>query len=196
MVLLDLNLQNEMGMCILFLAEYEGVPMNESCMQVHFTTRLGSAISIALESEDQLLETLRRYGRQSWTSGEIPAGGLLLPYSLAERFDWSLIGAREAEIEGERGVWYKGHFYKRRELAARQDKKMKLADCVKYSRGAKPTDPAHLREPSGEQEYVTLAVFRGGGELKAYEKPADSTAPRATRSYPASSNAGTQRLNG
>ena len=168
--------------------------MNESRMQVHFTTRLGSAISIALESDDQLLETLRRYGRQGWTSGEIPAGGLLLPYSLAERFDWSLIGAREAEIEGERGVWFKGHFYKRRELAARQDKKMKLADCVKYSRGAKPTDPAHLREPSGEQEYVTLAVFRGSGELKAYEKPADNAVPGAARSYPASSQP--QRLNG
>jgi DdrB-like protein len=85
MTVLDLNLQNEKEMCNLLSAEYEGVPMNESRMQVHFTTRLGSAISIALESEDQLLETLRRYGRQGWTSGEIPAGGLLLPYSLAER---------------------------------------------------------------------------------------------------------------
>lgn len=145
--------------------------MNNASLTVQFTTRLGSAVTVHLEREDQLLETLRHYGRQGWTSGEIPAGGLLLPYSLADNFDWSLIGAREAEIEGERGVWFKGHFYKRRELAARQDKKMKLADCIKYSRGAKPTDAAHLREPSGEQEYVTLAVFRGGGTLPAFEKP-------------------------
>jgi DdrB-like protein len=152
-------------------------------IQVHFTTRLGSAVTISIDSETALLETLRRYGKLGWTSGEIPAGGLLLPYSLADRFDWNLIGAREGEIEGERGVWFKGQFYKRRELAARQDKKMKLADCVKYSRGAKPTDPAHLREPSGEQEYVTLVVFRGSGELRAYEKPTDTT-PRTTRVTP------------
>ncbi len=158
--------------------------MNNAPIQVHFTTRLGSAITVSLEHEGELMETLRRYGRLGWTSGEIPAGGLLLPYSLADTFDWSLIGAREGEIEGERGVWYKGHFYKRRELAARQDKKMKLADCVKYSRGAKPTDPAHLREPSGEQEYVTLVVFRGGGELKTYEKPGEPTARTTVRPTP------------
>jgi DdrB-like protein len=163
--------------------------MNNAPIQVHFTTRLGSAVTVNLTSENELLETLRRYGKLGWTSGEIPAGGLLLPYSLADRFDWSLIGAREGEIEGERGVWFKGQFFKRRELAARQDKKMKLADCVKYSRGAKPTDPAHLREPSGEQEYVTLVVFRGNGELKAYERPTTESAPRAARGSTTSSAA-------
>ena len=172
--------------------------MNNARLEVHFTTRLGQAISIALDSDDQLLETLRKYGRQGWTSGEIPSGGLLLPYSLSETFDWTLIGAREAEIEGERGVWFKGHFYKRRELAARQDKKMKLADCVKYSRGAKPTDPAHLREPSGEQEYVTLAIFRGGGTLQGFEKPGaqPSTQAPSSSNRAISASSSSSRLNG
>ncbi|WP_229844461.1 single-stranded DNA-binding protein [Deinococcus indicus] len=42
---------------------------------------------------------------------------------------------------------------------------MKLPQALKYSRGARETDPEHLVEESnGEFKYRTLIMFRGGGK--------------------------------
>ncbi|MFN3265781.1 MAG: single-stranded DNA-binding protein [Deinococcales bacterium] len=97
------------------------------------------------------------------------------------RFDWRLIGAGPAEIRNnttqtlEPGVWYKGDFYKRRELEPVENKKMKLAAAIKYSRGARDSDSAEIREKSGEVEYVTLILFRGKGHLPDYDIPPKNT---------------------
>ena len=138
---------------------------------LNLTGPLGTSISVDVPEERDLLGVLRRYGRQGWTSGEIPAGGLSLPLAMADNFDWSLIGARAyTGGDGEQAVIYKGQSYKRRELDEVDTKKIKLPRIVKYSRGARPTDPAHLKEgEEGGVQYVTLISFRGGGRvIEAY----------------------------
>lgn len=138
---------------------------------LHLNGPLGTSISVEVPEERDLLSVLRRYGRQGWTSGEIPAGGLSLPLAMADSFDWSLIGARAyTSADGEQAVIYKGQSYKRRELDEVDTKKIKLPRIVKYSRGARPTDPTHLKEgEEGGVQYVTLISFRGGGRvIEAY----------------------------
>ncbi|ULH18149.1 single-stranded DNA-binding protein (plasmid) [Deinococcus sp. KNUC1210] len=68
---------------------------------------------------------------------------------------------------------YRGQSYQRRDLEEVDTKKMQLPACVKNSRGARPTDPPHLKEEEdGGVQYVTLISFRGGGRmLPAYVKP-------------------------
>ena len=84
---------------------------------LHLTGPLGTSISVDVAEERELLSVLRRYGRQGWTSGDIPAGGLSLPLAMADTFDWALIGARAyTSPDGEQAVIYKGQSYKRREL--------------------------------------------------------------------------------
>ena len=69
-------------------------------------------------------------------------------------------------------VIHKGLAYRRRELEAVDSRKMKLPAAVKYSRGARGTDPEHVREKAdGEFEYVTLAIFRGGKRQDRYAVP-------------------------
>ncbi|WP_229776794.1 single-stranded DNA-binding protein, partial [Deinococcus ruber] len=117
---------------------------------------------------------LRRYGQQGWTSGELPAGGLRLPYDMAEVFDWSLIGARPyVNSDGEACVMWQGQSYKKRDLDEVDTKKLKLPRIVKYSRGARPTDPPHLKEgEEGGVQYVTLISFKGAGRvIEAYVDP-------------------------
>jgi DdrB-like protein len=138
---------------------------------LHLTGPLGTSISVEVPEERELLGVLRRYGRQGWTSGEIPAGGLSLPLAMADNFDWALIGARAyTSPDGEQAVIYKGQSYKRRELDEVDTKKIKLPRIVKYSRGARPTDPLHLKEgEEGGVQYITLISFRGAGRvIEAY----------------------------
>jgi DdrB-like protein len=149
---------------------------------IHFTTPLGAQVSVHLETNENYLHALRKYGAQGFTSGDVvKSGGLRLPLENAERFDWRLIGARPAELRNnmtqaiEPGVWYKGDFYKRRELEPVETKKMKLAAAIKYSRGARDSDPQEIREKSGEFEYVTLILFRGAGHLPDYDIPLETT---------------------
>jgi hypothetical protein len=148
---------------------------------IHFTTPLGAQVSVQLEPHESYLNALRKYGAQGFTSGDVVKnGGLRLPLENAERFDWRLLGARPAELRNsmtqalEPGVWYKGDFYKRRELEPVETKKMKLAAAIKYSRGARDADPPEIREKSGEFEYVTLVLFRGAGHLPDYDIPLES----------------------
>lgn len=146
-------------------------------IQLHLVGPLGTSISVTINDEKELLPTLRKYGRSGWSSGEMPAGGITLPLSMADTFDWSLIGARPyTNADGEQAVMYRGQSYKRRELEEVNTKKMSLPKIVKYSRGARPTDPAHLKEgEEGGVQYVTLITFRGVGKaLEQYQDPAKS----------------------
>ncbi|MFC6617910.1 single-stranded DNA-binding protein [Deinococcus radiophilus] len=133
-------------------------------LHIEFITDLGAKVTVDVERPEQLLDVQRHYGRLGWTSGEVPNGGFVFPLDNEPDFDWSLIGARPwTNPEGEVMILHRGHAYRRRELEAVDSRKLKLPKAVKYSRGAKPTDPEHLREKAdGEIEYVTLAMFRGG----------------------------------
>lgn len=142
---------------------------------LHLTGPLGTSLSVEVADERELLGVLRRYGKNGWTSGELPPGGLVLPLVMADNFDWALIGARPyTNADGESSVLYRGQSYKRRELDEVDTKKLKLPRIVKYSRGARPTDPLHLKEgEEGGVQYVTLMTFRGNGRaIESYLDPA------------------------
>ncbi|WP_045234277.1 single-stranded DNA-binding protein [Deinococcus pimensis] len=143
--------------------------------QIHLTGPLGTSLTVEVQDERDIIATLRKYGKSGWTSGEIPPGGLVLPLAMADLFDWTLIGARPFTTDdGEQCVFYRGQTYKRRELDEVDTKKLKLPKIVKYSRGARPTDPTHLKEgEEGSVQYVTLITFRGGGRvIEQYVDPA------------------------
>lgn len=159
-------------------------------LHIEFLTDLGARVTVDVDSADKLLDVQRQYGRLGWTSGEVPTGGYQFPHDNEPDFDWTLIGARKwTSPDGEELVIHKGHAYRRRELEAVDSRKMKLPAAVKYSRGAKSTDPDHLREKSdGEFEYVTLAIFRGGKRQERYATPGGgrpASAPHAARTAPA-----------
>lgn len=144
--------------------------MSDAKVSIKFTNDLGAEITVHLDGEAQINDTLSYYGNKGWYSGSVPAGGFILPYDNEHDFNWALIGARPfVNADGEPCVWCRGHVYKRRDLEAVESKKFKLPKAVKYSRGAKATDPANIREPSdGEIEYVTLIIFRGGQRQDRY----------------------------
>jgi hypothetical protein len=148
-------------------------------LHIEFVTDLGAHVTVDVESADKLLDVQRQYGRLGWTSGNVPGGGYQFPLDNEPDFDWSLIGARKwTNPEGEEMVIHKGLAYRRRELEAVDSRKMKLPAAVKYSRGARGTDPEHVREKAdGEFEYVTLAIFRGGKRQDRYAVPGGRTAP-------------------
>lgn len=142
-------------------------------MKVDFITDLGAKVSVDISGPEQLLDTQRQYGRLGWTSGAIPRGGYQFPYENRDDFDWNLLGARRwTSPDGEELIIHQGHAYRRRELEAVDSRKMKLPAAVKYSRGAKATDPPEIREQAdGGFEYVTLAIFRGGKRQDRYAVP-------------------------
>lgn len=141
---------------------------------LHLTGPLGTQLTVEVQDDKDVLTILRRYGKNGWTSGELPPGGLVLPLAMADIFDWSLIGARPyVNNDGESCVLYKGQSFKRRELEEVDTKKIKLPKIVKYSRGARPTDLPHLKEgEEGGVQYVTLITFRGNGRvIDSYTDP-------------------------
>ena len=121
---------------------------------IRFISDLGAEVLVAVKGDTAnqvrkaVLRTLRDYGRMGWRSGDVPPGGFRFPLANELDFDWRLIGGRRATctVEGEEreGVWYAGLFYTRRDLEP--NPRMKLAAAVKYSRGAKNTDPADIVE--------------------------------------------------
>lgn len=159
-------------------------------LQIEFVTDLGAKVLVPVEHENKLLDVQRHYGRLGWTSGEIPAGGYMFPLESEHDFDWSLIGARKWKSpDGEELIIHRGHAYRRRELEAVDSRKMKLPAAIKYSRGAKVSDPPHVRERAdGDIEYVSLAIFRGGKRQERYaipqaaqgQRPAPNPAQAAT----------------
>ncbi len=140
-------------------------------LYVEFTTDLGAKVTVEAKNPDEILELQRRYGKSmGWHSGDVPNGGYQFPLENEHDFDWALVGGRTFKNdEGEQCVWCRGYVYKRRELEAVNTKKMKMPKAVKYSRGARPTDPDHIREKAdGDIEYVSLAIFRGNGRRERY----------------------------
>ena len=142
---------------------------------VRFINELGAEVFVPVSGEmareirQAVLGTLREYGRMGWRSGEVPPGGFRFPLANEPDFDWRLVGGRRGNctVDGEEreGVWYAGHFYTRRELEP--NRRMKLAAAVKYSRGAKNTDPPEIvEEGDASFRYVTLATFRGEGRRR------------------------------
>ncbi|MFC3860061.1 single-stranded DNA-binding protein [Deinococcus antarcticus] len=156
-------------------------------LHIEFLTDLGARVTVDVDSPEKLLDVQRQYGRLGWTSGDIPSGGYQFPLDNEADFDWSLIGARKwTNPEGEEMVLHRGHAYRRRELEAVDSRKMKLPAAVKYSRGAKSTDPEHVREKSdGEFEYVTLVIFRGGKRQEKFAVPGGTNAQRPAQAAPA-----------
>lgn len=142
-------------------------------MQIHFITDLGARVTIEVADLKEMHAAQLRYGRLGWYSGDVPAGGFQFPLENEPDFAWALIGGRKfTTSDGEEAVYCRGHVYKRRELAAVDSRKLTLPAAVKYSRGAKPTDPPHLREQGeGEIQYVALAIFRGGKRQERYAEP-------------------------
>ncbi|AFZ67015.1 single-stranded DNA-binding protein [Deinococcus peraridilitoris] len=140
--------------------------------QLHLTGPLGEQITVAFEEGGQF-RALAQWGAQGYHSGEIPAGGFQLPLENESDFHWALLGGRKfTSDDGDACVWCRGHVWKRRELAAVDTRKMRLPAAVKYSRGAKPTDPPHLVETGeGDIGYVALAVFRGGRRDERFALP-------------------------
>lgn len=111
-------------------------------LRIEFLTDLGARVSVDVEHEGRLLEVQRHYGRLGWTSGEIPSGGYQFPLDNEPDFDWTLLGARKwTSPDGEELVIHRGHAYRRRELEAVDSRKLKLPAAIKYSRGAKVSDP-------------------------------------------------------
>lgn len=145
-------------------------------MQVRFRSPTGHVVSVECD-ESQFLEVLARFGARRFIPESLPPGGLSFPYANHEGFNWALIGAKAGTVEraGQQteGVWWGGNFYTKREFEEESSRKTgKRPQAVKYSRGAKSTDPVEVREKSdGEIEYVTLISFRGSGPaLKGYSE--------------------------
>lgn len=148
---------------------------------VRFTTDLGAEVHVPVplpedakpwQVEDAILDAMRRFGRRGWRATQTPPGGYHFPLSVHDQFDWALIGGSRGRkrFDGEdvdrEGVWVGGDFYSRRDYAETQPTRGKagLPAAIRYSRGARPTDPPELREKGdGDFEYVTLVNFRGGG---------------------------------
>jgi hypothetical protein len=158
-------------------------------ISLHLTNAIGVNLSVALNSEDDLLDAMRAWGRKRWRTISLPYGGLHFPLAMAQTFDWSIIGAQPDELKNdesgamEPGVWFENRFYKRRDLPANEKKKMGAA--VKYSRGANDTDRANpniLVEGDDKFGYVTLVIFRGEGRAQVeYERPRAAAKPQAER---------------
>ena len=144
--------------------------------EIRFLTDLGAEVLVPVEGEtpqqlrQAVLKIQRALGGIGWRSCPVPPGGFRLPLASEPDFDWRLIGGRRGigTVDGEErdGVWYAGQFYTRRALDP--NPRMKLGRAIKYSRGAKGTDPAEIVE--GEEgssfRYVTLATFRGEGKRR------------------------------
>ena len=151
---------------------------------------LGIRLTLTATSASEALNLIRQYAAQGYApEREERPGGIELPLEAHDNFDWRLLGARPwKDAEGNEGVWHKGFFYRKRELEAVDNRKMKLPAAIKYSRGARPTDPPHIQEKSeGDIAYVTLVIFRRGGLVRPeYQKPEGGLpAERATPRPPA-----------
>lgn len=165
--------------------------------EIRFFTELGVEVFVSVEGagarelRQAVFRALREYGSVGWRAVSVPPGGLRFPLASEPDFDWRLLGARRGtcviESEEREGVWHAGQFYTRREFEA--NPRMKLGHAVKYSRGAKNTDPPEaVEEGDGSFKYVTLAVFRGDGKWREeYGIPAqeDERSPALRGAKPA-----------
>jgi hypothetical protein len=154
--------------------------------EIRFITDLNAEVFVELKGENPpalrraVFDALRAFGQIGWRSGSVPCGGFRFPLANESDFDWRLIGARRGtctiDAEERQGVWHAGQFYTRRALPEQERKGLERA--VKYSRGARSTDPAEVvEEGGGDFRYVTLAVFRGNGRRREeYAIPLENAA--------------------
>jgi hypothetical protein len=156
--------------------------------EVRFLTDLGAEVFVPVQGDTPqtlkcaVLQAQRALGGLEWRCCPLPPGGFHFPLASEPDFDWRLLGARRGtcRMDGEErdGVWYAGQFYTRRALDP--NPRMKLGRAIKYSRGARSTDPAEMVE--GEEgsafRYVTLAVFRGEGKRREQYAVPREPAPR------------------
>ena len=137
---------------------------------LHVTDALGRVLSVETELSE-IDTTMRALSVIGATSGNLLGGNLTLPLENEPDFDWSLIGGRGwTSPDGEVGVMWRGSFYKRREYAAKTTG-VKMPAAVKFSRGARPTDPEDIKE--GDEagiQYVTLCTFKGGKRQEQWAK--------------------------
>lgn len=140
--------------------------MASATAEIEFVTDLNARVTLHVPLGH--VQHYQRYlGRLGWTSTELLRGGLLAPYAIEPDFDWLLLGARKVEFPDETKVFFRGDWYVRRVLEeVKPGRKYRegLPPAVKYSRGAKPSDPPELIEKSGEVELVPLITFKGAGE--------------------------------
>ena len=140
-------------------------------IKMRLKDRLGTPLEVELNEGENYLEALRMLGKQGITGFKLTPNPLILPYSSHDDFDWSLIGARHFKINDEFVVRFDGHYYKQRVFDEEIKGSKKLAAAIKYSRGALNGDPDELIEKSGEFEYVTLIIFKGGGVDTSFDVP-------------------------
>ncbi len=174
--------------------------------RVRFFTELDAEVLIPVggdtpeELRQAVLRAQRAFGQLGWRSASLPPGGFHFALANEPDFDWRLLGARRGTctVDGQErdGVWYAGQFYTRRALDP--NPRMKLGRAIKYSRGARSTDPAEMVE--GEEgsafRYVTLAVFRGEGKRREqYAVPREAPAASPGRSREATRSATSLRSN-
>jgi hypothetical protein len=167
--------------------------------KIRFFTELGAEVLVSVEGttpetlRQGVLKAQRALGPLGWRCCAPPPGGFQLPLANEPDFDWRLLGGRRGvctvDNQERDGVWYAGQFYTRRALDP--NPRMKLGRAIKYSRGARSTDPPEMVE--GEEgsafRYVTLAVFRGEGRRREeYATPVEPR-PGATQRTRASREA-------
>jgi len=116
---------------------------------------LGIACDIAYDTYEDLLDKLRALGEHGVCAQEI-VPGIVLPYAIESVFDWRLLGAKKVE----NGVWWRGHFWRRRSIVANPAKNMPA--LVRYSRG-KANDEGN--QNISNQEYIILVDFKGDGPV-------------------------------
>lgn len=138
-------------------------------------TYTGIRINLNIVSSSDAFAKMRKLGTMGWTSGEIPDGGLILSYDMVDLYDWALIGANEGTFQAiedgetitKKCVYYRGSRYTRRDNLAKKENGVSYPAMISYSRGAKETDPVHIREGATglNKGYITLARFKGRGPI-------------------------------
>jgi hypothetical protein len=161
---------------------------------------LAMPIDVAIGSEDDALAFMRDHADLGWSPAHIPDGGYVFPYDMAEDFDFRLIGARtfckdvpygtQGKVRKDvRHLVHRGFVYQERSLDEDTSSSQRGAAKIKFSRGAKPTDPPHLKEAAAADKagYITLISFVGKGRVDTrYLKPkAGRPAARVTQPAPA-----------
>lgn len=144
----------------------------------YYHANTGQRVMTTVDNHNDLMRVNVEMGQSGYTPVVTPPqGGFRFGLAAEENFDWACLGGfKMMSAEGEEIVMWRGESYKKRTLDAVDTKKMKMPAAVKYSRGAKATDPEHTREKAdGEFEYVTLAIFRG----KSKVDPATQLSPEA-----------------
>jgi hypothetical protein len=137
---------------------------------------------INISSTEDGYAKMRVLGERGWST-DVPPGGLLLPYELAETFDWRLIGGRyfefdktsDGETETTRAVEHQGEIYYQRSKPEEKRNGKKMPAKIWYSRGGKSTDSDEEKQSADDvikNGYVALVTFKGKGFVnQAFRRP-------------------------